>query len=160
MIDHISKEQVLKYAAGVLPPDDRLRVEQHIEACDVCLAKVTHGQVKLHEACSRVQSLLTAFYDNTLQPADKEFMEKHLFDLRCEGCLEKYHELVDNRAIAADAVAGTGAHFENVKSEQEIAMLMKLKDQYRMLVDGGKNAGIQDSAKKSVKSSQSKKERR
>jgi len=152
MKDHITKENILKYAAGLLSPQDRKHVEEHLDACTVCLAKTTHSQVVLKETCARVQNLLTLYHDNTLTGEDFEFVRKHL--AVCDRCLEKYHELAEKTAAAGDvAQTESQGQFDNLKSEQDVEILKKLKSQYKMLAGDGKTTDIPETKQKSSSTS-------
>jgi len=104
MTKHIDKENILKYAAGLLSPEHRKGVEQHIQSCDSCLAKVSHGYSKMRESCSRASAQFSDYHDNALPAQDEDFVRQHV--MICDACLAKYHAFVEKKATAATVSSG------------------------------------------------------
>jgi anti-sigma factor RsiW len=85
-----------QYAAGLLPEEDRLSLEQHLQTCSACaarMAEISEEWVTLcraldqaaapHEKCVE-ENTLAQYLDRALDAAEHETVEKHL--ATCRAC--------------------------------------------------------------------------
>jgi len=160
MNEHISKETILKYAAGILSSQEQQDVDKHLDACNNCLAQIAYGYAKSHESCARAQDLFTAFLDNVLGQQETDFVQQHL--LVCDNCLAKYDVLAE-RCIAADSsisdgctlhddISGIASAYDNTKREEDRQIEKLLKEQSRQISADPKAEEQQKSKSKNASS--------
>lgn len=155
MNEHISKDNILKYAAGMLSPEDRQDIDKHLSACSSCLAKVAHGYAKSSESCVRAQELFAAYLDNSLDQQEADFVQQHL--IICDSCLAKYDVLVEKRATAESSV--NDADCDNIKSEEDMQIEKRFKEQCRQVSADSQSEELQKSKSRDASSSANKKKR-
>jgi len=156
MNEHLSKETVLKYAAGMLTAQERQNIDKHLDGCTICLAKVAHGYAKSHEACVRAQGLFAAYLDNALDQQESDFVQQHL--LMCDSCLTKYDVLVETR-VSAESFLNEADACDNSKSEEDTQMEKRLKEQCQQVSTEPKTEEMQKSKSRDASSPLNKKKR-
>src|SRR5882724_4354744 len=108
MIDHISSQQLEGYLNKTLPPDELIRVDDHLSACDVChqhlsamlslskkprVIESDESRINDEESDHVTYEQLAAYVDLELDEFDREIVESHI--TLCTQCSEETRSLSD-----------------------------------------------------------------